>query len=598
MPISPLQGAIDNVTVVVKIEGTQIDDSVSILSVRVDKQVNRIATAEVQLVLPIGTGDDKTFLLTEKELYVPGKSIEISIGYHSNEEKVFEGIIVAQSIRGRANSENTIVMKCSHKAIQLAMGRKSTYFKDKKDSDILSGIISGAGLTADVEATTYQHKQLIQYKSIDWDFILSRAEANGLIVYTEKDKVYAKKPLSSGAAELVLTYGKDVLAFDGSLESRFQMSGVTCKAWDMKTQDLIEGQSQSPTLSALGNLDGDKMGTDISLGTSDSEVTGPLEKAELKDWANAQMLKARLAAKRGSITFIGNAKPALNTLIELAGFGKRYNGDALITGVTHEVQEGNWETSISYGLSPEMYYQQREVNAPPAGGLLPSTHGLVNSTVKKIDADPDGEHRIQVDVPVIAKSGDGIWARLSNFYSTNAKGVFFMPEIGDEVVLGFLNNDPRHPIILGSLYSSKLAPPYTADPDNKIKAIVTKNELKIEFDDDQKILTIATPAGNQFILSDADKSITLKDQNGNKMVTDDKGILIDSSKDITLKAAGKIDITANQNITTKSSGGDVAIQGLNVNAKAQVAFSAQGSASAELKASGQTTVKGAMVMIN
>ncbi len=82
------------------------------------------------------------------------------------------------------------------------------------------------------------------------------------------------------------------------------------------------------------------------------------------------------------------------------------------------------------------------------------------------------------------------------------------------------------------------------------------------------------------------------------MVTDNRGISIESAKDITLKAVGKIDITANQNITTKSSGGDIALQGLNVNAKAQVAFAAEGSASAELKASGQTTVKGAMVMIN
>lgn len=598
MAISPLKGAINNVSVVIKIDGTPIGDSVNILSIRVDKQVNQIATAEVQLALPFDKGDDETFLLTEKELYVPGRLIEIAIGYHSNKETVFEGLIVAQSIRGRANSESTILIKCSHKAVQLTMGRKSAYFKDKKDSDILSNIISAAGLTGEVETTTYQHKQLIQYQSIDWDFILSRAEANGLIVYTEKDKILVKRPLSSGTADLILTYGKDVLAFDGSLDSRFQMSDVTGKSWDMKTQNLVEGKSQNPVLSALGNLNGDKMGADISLGAADWQVTSPLEKTELKDWADAQLLRARMAAKRGTITFIGNAKPALNTLIELAGFGKRYNGEALITRVTHELAEGNWETSISYGLSPEMYYQQREISTPPAAGLLPSTNGLANGVVKKIDADPDGEQRIQVDVPVIAQSGDGIWARLANFYSTNGKGVFFMPEIGDEVVLGFLNNDPRHPIILGSLYSSKNAPPYTADPGNKIKAIVTKNELKIEFDDDQKILTIETPGGNQFILSDKDKSITIEDQNGNKMVTDNRGISIESAKDITLKAVGKIDITANQNITTKSSGGDIALQGLNVNAKAQVAFAAEGSASAELKASGQTTVKGAMVMIN
>lgn len=598
MAVSPLSGAIDNVTVFVKVGGSPVEDSISINAISINHEINRIATAEIQFILPLGTGDDKSFFLSERDTYIPGQDVEISIGYHSNEEKVFEGIIVAQQIRGRSTGENVLILKCSHKAVKLTVGRKSAYFKDKKDSEIISSLISGAGLTADVEATTYQHKQLIQYQSIDWDFITTRADANGLIVYTEKDKVFVKKPLSSGSADLVLTYGKDVLSFDNRLESRFQMSKVTCKSWDMKTQAMIENSSQEPSLSKLGNLESKKMGTDVSIGEAKVEVSGPIEKAELKDWANAQLQRARIAGKRGHITFVGNAKPKLNTLIKLAGFGKRYNGDALISKICHEVSEGSWRTSIEYGLPPEMYTEQRAVSVLPAGGLLPSTNGLLNGTVKKIDADPGGEHRIQVDVPVIAPSGDGIWARLSNFYSTKSKGVFFMPEIGDEVVLGFLNDDPRYPVILGSLYSSKLPPPYTADTDNSIKAIVTKNDLKLEFNDKDKVLTIETPAGNKFILSDKDKSITTQDQNGNKIVMADSGITISSAKDITMKATGKIDITANQAISAKSSGGDISVQGLNVNLKAQVALSAQGSASAELKASGQTSVKGAMVMIN
>jgi uncharacterized protein involved in type VI secretion and phage assembly len=165
------------------------------------------------------------------------------------------------------------------------------------------------------------------------------------------------------------------------------------------------------------------------------------------------------------------------------------------------------------------------------------------------------------------------------------------------VVLGFLNDDPRFPIILGSLYSSQKPPKYTADEDNAKKGIVTNSDLKIEFDDKDKILTIDTPAGNSVVLSDKNKSITLKDEIGNKITMDPNGITLESSKDMVIKAAGKIELDAGTHMDIKAKA-DIDLEGLNVNAKAQAAFKAAGGASAEISASGNTTIKGAMVMIN
>ena len=75
-------------------------------------------------------------------------------------------------------------------------------------------------------------------------------------------------------------------------------------------------------------------------------------------------------------------------------------------------------------------------------------------------------------------------------------------------------------------------------------------------------------------------------------------VSLNSAKDITIKATGKMSLEASQEISVKASGGDLNMEGLNVNAKGQIEFSAEGGANAELKASGQTTIKGAMVMIN
>ena len=172
-----------------------------------------------------------------------------------------------------------------------------------------------------------------------------------------------------------------------------------------------------------------------------------------------------------------------------------------------------------------------------------------------------------------------------------------MPEIGDEVVLGYFNNDPCHPVILGSLYSSKNPPPYTLDDDNFFKAVVTRSKLTLEFDDDKKIVTIKTPGGNKIILSDEDKSISVLDQNSNKIVLGTSGIKMESPKDIEVSAKGKIKMTGSMGVEI-SSDMDIKMEGLNINSTAKVSMAAKANASAEFSASGTTTIKGAMVMIN
>ncbi len=589
---------IDVVSLTLKVGGNAIKSTYHVLSIDVTREVNRVATAKIVLVLERGQAANEAFEPSESDDFLPGKDVEIQVGYHSDDKTIFKGIIVNHSLKARPDRRAQLILHCSDKAVKMTLGRKNKYFKDMLDSALISSIISEYGLEKQVEASTYQHKQLIQYHAIDWDFIIARAEANGMIVYTEDGKVFVKKPLSSGSAELEINYDRDVFEFDAEIETRFQIPSAVAHSWDMKKQAVTEGKSTTPAVNSQGNLTGKKLSEVMNLKEYELHTTGPVEAAELKEWSNAALLKSTLARMNGRVSFFGNATPKLNTLITLAGFGARFNGDALITRIQHTVSEGAWVTEIGFGLSPQWHAAADAVSAPPAGGLLPAIHGLQNATVKKIDADPGGESRIQVEVPMIAPSGDGIWARMANFYATGQKGSFFLPEIGDEVVVGFLNDDPRYAVILGSLYSSKLKPPYTAGADNPIKAIVTKNDLKLEFNDKDKVLTIQTPAGNKFILSDKDKNITLQDQNGNKMEMAAAGITMKSAKDIILQATGKVDIKANQDISAKASGGDVSLQGLNINAKANIAFSAQGSASAELKAAGNTTVKGAIVMIN
>ena len=298
------------------------------------------------------------------------------------------------------------------------------------------------------------------------------------------------------------------------------------------------------------------------------------------------------------MSFIGNGSVWPGSIIELDGVGARFNGNAFVASVSHEIKDGNWTTIVKFGLENTITANKPDSAYPEAVGMLPPIHGLQIATVKQLFGDEAGQYRILVNIVSNAGNGSEIWARLSNFYATSGAGAGFVPEVGDEVVVGFLENNPGYPVIIGSLYSTAHKPITEATSNNNdIKSIVTKSQLKISFDDAKKITRIQTPGGNSFMLNDDTKSVEIVDQNGNSIMMTSSGININSAKDITLKATGNITLDATGGVNLKAMQ-DVAISGLNVSNTAQMAFTAKGNASAELSASGQTTVKGGMVMIN
>ncbi|MBK8558155.1 MAG: hypothetical protein IPL65_21540 [Lewinellaceae bacterium] len=183
-------------------------------------------------------------------------------------------------------------------------------------------------------------------------------------------------------------------------------------------------------------------------------------------------------AVQGTLTTLGSSTIKLNTPVELSGFGARFNGLALVTAVHHSIDAGQWKTTLQFGNATDGVVVRQPTSSLPNSEMVPPINGLQNGKVLKIDGDPDHSFRIQVLVPAIDPVVP-IWARMAQFYATSQQGLFFMPEINDEVVMGFLNEDPRYPIVLGSMYSSKIKAAYAADPKNAIKAITTKMALKL-----------------------------------------------------------------------------------------------------------------------
>lgn len=587
------------VTFEIKVNGSSISDAIDVEAIEVNKGVNRIAMAKITLI--DGSPSDETFTASSSDTFVPGNKISIEVGYDSQNEVIYEGIITKQSIKIHGSSGAVLEVESRDEAIKMVVGRKSLTFAKKKDSDIISSIIGNySGLSADVTATTTEWPEQVQYYATDWDFILTRAEANGLIVTTLNGKVAVFDPQKDTSPVLTIAYGDNLLEFNADLNSITQLGSVKASAWDYKTQQVVDGQATS-SYAGPGNLSTKKLSEVVGLSDYELQTTAPMETADLTNWSKAQILKSEYSKIQGEVKFQGSNLVDPGKYVTLSGLGDRFNGDHLVSGVHHVIAHGNWTTTTMVGLSEVWFSEEPDVVAPTASGLLPGVQGLFNGTVKKMYEDPDSQYRILVDVPLFDPNGEGIWARLTNFYSTSGAGAFFLPEVGDEVIVGFLNEDPRYPVILGSLYSATNNKPFDGlDPNekNSIKAIVSKSGISMQFDDENKVFTIETPSKNTTILSDQDKQITIKDQNGNSIVMSESGITIKSDKDIAIEAGQNLTLKGNMGVSVEASSGDVQVKGMNIKANADMEYSAQGGTTASFQGGAQATIKGAMVMIN
>jgi Rhs element Vgr protein len=568
-------------------EDTDITNAYTVLSLVVNRVVNRVPTAKV--ILRDGSAADETFSASEGNDLIPGKQLEIAVGFDGKDRSIFKGLIVKQALKVGSDGSSILVLDCKDAVTRMTIGRHSRYFTNSTDSDAIATLFNDySELSVSVEPTRITHPKIVQYYATDWDFMLSRTEMNGLIVLVEDGTVQVKPPNIDSDPLITLTYGANLLEFETSMDARFQYGAVKAHAWNAADQALATAEATEPTVNNQGNLSGSDLATVAAPDPLELRHGGGVNSQELKAWADAQLLKSRLAKIQGRVKTKGYPDARPDAVIQLGGAGDRFNGQAYVSGIQHELNGGTWHTHMQLGLAPEWFYQQADCMDRPASGLLPGVNGLQIGVVLQLQDDPLGEERILVKAPLI-DGEEGIWARMAVLDGGNNRGTIFRPEIGDEVVLGFLNDDPRHPVVLGMLHSSANPTPIPADDANPQKGIVTRSEIKLIFDDETKVVTLETPGGNKITISDEAKGITLEDQNGNIITLNDSGIALKSAKDLTLEATGKLSLKANQNTT---------VEGLNVSLKANAQFKAEGSAGAEVSTSALAILKGSLVQIN
>jgi Rhs element Vgr protein len=568
----------DLISCTILIEGNKISKKHHLTSVSVNIEINKIPGATLNFV--DGDPAKETFDISDSDEFIPGKKIEIQFGYHDETTTVFKGIIITNTQKIN-NDCSELTIECKDETVKMTVNKGNRHFNDVADSDVVSQLLDANGITdTDIDDSQTQHEQLLQSNVSDWDFMISRVDVNSMICVIDNGTVTVKKPNLQDDSKLDLAYGADILEFHADMDARTQTTSVKTMSWDFENQQVRTVESEDPDAPDQGEFTRDKLAT-INDQPLEIRTAASFTEKEAQDIANAKKLRQELSKIKAKVKYQGTTTAKPGDFISLGGVGKNFNGKAFISAIQHEFGDGDWTTEATLGMNEQFFTEQiNPGHAASSLGQSSSLHGLQIGIVTGI-TDSTGQYRVKIRLPLVNDQDDGIYARVSTLDAGDKRGTFFRPEVGDEVLVGFMNDDPKNPVVLGMLHSSTNQAPLEPEDSNPEKGYVSRSGIKLIFNDEKKSIHIETPGNRIFELNDDENSITIQDADGNKMVIDNSGVSIEAVKDLTIKAGSSVSISAPQ-----------------ISIKADGTLSAEGSGSTSISSSGITEIKGSLVKIN
>jgi Rhs element Vgr protein len=568
----------DVVSTTVLVDGNEIPKKYQLVRIMLHTEINKIPSAT--LVILDGEPNREDFEISDSGDFLPGKKIEIRLGYHNEKNTVFKGIIITNTHK-IDNNCSELNIECKDETIKMTINKGNRHYNDISDSDIAIKLLDNNKIKdPKVEQINAKHEQLLQSNVSDWDYMISRIDVNGMICVINNGIVHIKKPKLEEDPKLELIFGADILEFHADMDARVQTTTVKTMSWDFETQKVVTTESEDPKAPEEGSIKRSDLAA-VNNQPLEMRTSATLSQEETQAITNAKKLRQDLSKIKAKIKYQGINKAAPGDFIIIKGVGKNFNGKAFVSAIQHEYSDGDWVTEATLGWNEQFFSEQTSPQHPASvTGQSSSLQGLQTGIVTGI-TDNNGQYRVKIRFPLVNDQDEGIYARVATLDAGNNRGTFFRPEMDDEVVVGFMNDDPSNPVILGMLHSSSKSAPIEPDAANPEKGYVSRSGVKIVINDDKKNIHIETPGKRIFEMNDSSGNIIIKDNNGNKMILDQSGISIESSKDLTIKASSSISISAPQ-----------------LSLKADGTLSVEGSGSTSISSSGITEIKGSLVKIN
>ena len=588
------------------INGNTLGSSYRICKIFTKKELNKISRSFIEIYG--GDSDKNEFKEIEDSMFDTGNEVIIKMGYDQSNVKVFEGIIESCSVNlhsgYQSNPEKSVLkIECVDKAIKLSNSFTNEIFEQMTDSEIIKKIVSSvSGLSTKIVDLQQEHEFFSKYNSNDWDFILERASSNGMVVINSNNNLSFINPSYEKKSELTISNSGYTYSFQAKQKSENQIKKLVINSMDSFNNEKVSKEVNEP-LNKLISAD-DLAKSELDNFSPDEVVFNyatDLTYDEIDKIGFSKLKMLRLNRIFGKSSFRGVPNLDINSVVTFEGFGNKFDGDVFVSSVSHTLSEGEVTTEISFGFRDSISSDTALTKNQPFNKIS----GLHIGKISEIEKDPKNQFRVKVVIPELKTINNniwdnifenGIWAKLSQCYVSEDSGFFFYPEIGTQVIVSFLSENPTQPVVLGSLYTNENKPYNEINNLNDYKAIVLKNKMKIEFDQENEKLSISTEKGNEIKLDEKNTEISIKDANDNEISISGDNIFLKCKSDIKLDSSNII-MNASGNIKLDSKS-DLNFTGANIDNNAKIKFSAKGSAGTEISSSSVTTLKGSIVQIN
>ncbi|MFD4376708.1 VgrG-related protein [Streptomyces sp. NPDC058486] len=511
---------------------------------------------------------------------------------------LLSGVVTALELELDESGTYTVVRGLDE-TYKLLRGARVAAYQNMTLSDIVGQVAQRAGLkpgTVDVAGPVLDH--VAQANVSDWAFVRGLAEEAGAQAYVRDGMLHVVKPAEAGGAPdasaradrdpLVLERGANLLRCRASVSAAEQVSEVEVRGWDVRGKRALVGRAPAGSSSTL------------ALGVTAAQVTEPLGEArhvvtdggygtqERVDRA-AKALAERIAGSFAELEAVirGNPEVRAGTAVALNAVGAPFEGRYTVTSSRHVFDAlRGYETWITVSGQQERSLLGLTGGAPAEG---PRSGGLVNATVTDTQ-DPEGSGRVKVTFPWLSDEYASDWARTAQAAGTGG-GEPYIPEVGDEVVVGFELGRLDRPYVLGGLYNGQDRPSGggAVDPTSGAvdrRAFASKGGHKLELLD--------TAGGAQGVrLRTGDGKLTIDlDQSGT-------AVTIGSDGAVRITAKEKVSITASGGVSVAAERGALELSGDSVSVTARQGVKVDGGQGAVRLATGGTVdVQGATVTVD
>jgi uncharacterized protein involved in type VI secretion and phage assembly len=485
-----------------------------------------------------------------------GDPVEIRLGKSADAAPapIFKGEIVASEVEFTTSSA-LISFRAYDQSHRLQRNRRSLTFQDQTTSDIVKKVLQAAGIQpGTIDATTTVHKFMQQSMETDLSFLKRLAAMDNCEVGVADGKGYLAQRRNGAGTTPVFKWRDNAVSFRPRMTSAQQHESVTVQSYDPQTKETFTATVSEPTAVAPAAQDARKAGSSFGpseLLIADRVVTSAAEAKQL-----AQSALDSLAGGSFEAEGIMHGNPAVKAggKLKIEGFQKPFDGEYECTSVTHIYGAGDYRTKFSIsGRHPRTLTELITPKPEREWGA----NGLVIGLVTNID-DPEKQGRVRVKYPALGDRMEGTWARIATPGAGKDRGMMFLPEVGDEVVVAFEHGDTRRPVVLGALYNGKDTPSakmLEGGPRGASWVVHTTKDAEFQTEKQFMItakehmqMTIARGGGTGDLGVKTDDKIEIKAGTT---------ILLDGTGEVTIKSAAGINVEATGQLKLKGATVDI-----------------------------------------